>query len=171
MPSLRDLRKKIEAIRKIGQITKAMNMVASAKLRSLQERLESFRPYRIKFDETLGQLLSAPGLNKGKIPYLQERESVKRVGLILVTADRGLCGAFNSNLIREAENQIKKFSKEGKEVELILVGKKGISYFSKRYPVKEAYGNIMSRILMQDARKVARSATVAFLKGKWDEVY
>jgi len=171
MPSLRDLRKKIDAIKKIGQITKAMNMVASAKLRSLQERLEGFRPYKVKFDEVLSQLLSAPGLNKSRIPYLQVRDTIKKVGIILITADRGLCGAFNSNLIREAETQIKKFHREGKEVELILVGKKGISYFRRKYPVREAYGDVMARILMQDARRIARSSINAFLEGSWDEVY
>lgn len=171
MPSLRDLRKKIDAIKKIGQITKAMNMVASAKLRSLQERLEGFRPYKEKFDEVLSQLLSAPGLNKSRIPYLQVRSPVKKVGIILITADRGLCGAFNSNLIREAENHIKKLQREGKEVELILVGKKGISYFKRKYPVREAYGDVMTRVLMQDARRIARSSINAFLEGSWDEVY
>lgn len=171
MPSLRDLRKKIDAIRKIGQITKAMNMVASAKLRSLQGRLEGFRPYRQKFDEVLSQLLGAPGLNKGRIPYLNVREPVKKVGLILITADRGLCGAFNSNLIREAELQIKRFQSEGKGVELILVGKRGISYFRKKLPVREVFGDVMSRVLMQDARRISRSAITAFLEGEWDEVY
>ncbi len=171
MPSLRDLRKKIDAIKKIGQITKAMNMVASAKLRTLQGRLEGFRPYGQKFDEVLAQLLSAPGLNKGRIPYLQVKESVKRVGLILITADRGLCGAFNSNLIREAEVQINKLQKEGKQIEMLLVGKRGISYFRRRFPVREAFGDVMGRVLMQDARRIARSAITAFLEGEWDEVY
>ena len=171
MPSLRDLRKKIDAIKKIGQITKAMNMVASAKLRSLQGRLEGFRPYREKFDEVLEQLLSAPGLNKGRIPYLQERDPIKKVGLILITADRGLCGAFNSNLIREAEKLIERFKREGKEIEMILVGRRGISYFRRRIPVREVFGDVMARVLMQDARKIARSAINAFLAGEWDEVY
>lgn len=171
MPSLRDLRKKIEAIKKIGQITKAMNMVASAKLRSLQGRLEGFRPYREKFDEVLEQLLSAPGLNKGRIPYLQERDPVKRVGIILVTADRGLCGAFNSNLIKEAEKLMGRFQKEGKQIEMILVGRKGISYFRRRVPVREVFGDVMGRVLMQDARRIARSAITAFLEGEWDEAY
>uniref|UniRef100_A0A832GQL6 ATP synthase gamma chain n=1 Tax=Caldimicrobium thiodismutans TaxID=1653476 RepID=A0A832GQL6_9BACT len=171
MPSLRDLRKKIDAIRKIGQITKAMNMVASAKLRSLQGRLEGFRPYRQKFEEVLSQLLSSPSLNKGRIPYLKVREPIKKVGLILITADRGLCGAFNSNLIREAEQLIKKFQGEGKGVELILVGRKGISYFRKKLPVREVFGDVMSRVLMQDARRISRSAITAFLEGEWDEVY
>ncbi|MCS7149842.1 MAG: ATP synthase F1 subunit gamma [Caldimicrobium sp.] len=171
MPSLRDLRKKVDAIKKIGQITKAMNMVASAKLRSLQGRLEGFRPYRQKFEEVLAQLLVAPGLNRERIPYLKGKETVKKVGLVIITADRGLCGAFNSNIIREAENLIKRLQREGKSIELILVGRRGISYFRKKFPVREVFGNVMSRVIMQDARRISRSAIRAYLEGDWDEVY
>ncbi len=170
MPGLRDLRKKIDAVKKIGQITKAMNMVASAKLRNLQGRLEGFRPYRERFETILGRILASPGLNKSRIALLQERE-VKRVGIVLITADRGLCGAFNSNLIREAENLIKRFRREGKEVELITVGRKGYTYFNRKVPIREAYPEVMARVLVQDARRIARSATQAFLNGEWDEVY
>jgi len=170
MPGLRDIRKKIDAVKKIGQITKAMNMVASAKLRGLQGRLERFRPYRAKFEFVLGRILASPGLNKSRIAFLQERE-VKRVGIVLITADRGLCGAFNSNLIREAESLINRLKREGKEVELIAVGRKGYSYFNKKVPIREAYPEVMARVLVQDARRIARSATKAFLEGEWDEVY
>jgi F-type H+-transporting ATPase subunit gamma len=170
MPGLRDLRKKIDAVKKIGQITKAMNMVASAKLRGLQGRLEGFRPYRARFENVLGRVLASPGLNKSRIALLQERE-VKRVGIVLITADRGLCGAFNSNLIKEAENLIKRFRKEGKEVELITVGKKGYTYFNRKVLIRETYPEVMARVLVQDARRIARSATQAFLNGEWDEVY
>ncbi len=170
MPGLRDIRRKIEAVKKIGQITKAMNMVAAAKLRSLQGRLEGFRPYRNKFEEVIGQLLSAGDLNIKEIALLQVRE-VKRVGIILVSADRGLCGAFNSNLIRETEKAIQRFQREGKEVELICVGRKGATYFRKRAKVREAYTDVMSKVLMQDARRIARSAMTAFVTGEWDEVY
>jgi F-type H+-transporting ATPase subunit gamma len=170
MPGLRDLRKKIDAVKKIGQITKAMNMVASAKLRGLQGRLEGFRPYRARFETVLGRILASPGLNKSRIALLQERE-VKRVGIVLITADRGLCGAFNSNLIREAENLIRRFRKEGKEVDLLTVGKKGYTYFNRKVPIREAYPELMARVLVQDARRIARSATQAFLNGEWDEVY
>jgi len=170
MPGLRDLRKKIDAVKKIGQITKAMNMVASAKLRGLQGRLEGFRPYRARFETVLGRILASPGLNKSRIALLQERE-VKRVGIVLITADRGLCGAFNSNLIKEAENLIRRFRKEGKEVELLTVGKKGYTYFNRKVPIREAYPEVMARVLVQDARRIARSATQAFLNGEWDEAY
>ena len=100
MPALRDIRRKIEAVKRIGQITKAMNMVASAKLRTLQQRLEGFRPYRRKFEEVINNILGGGAINIQRIPFLQKRE-VKKIGIILITADKGLCGAFNSNLIRE----------------------------------------------------------------------
>ncbi len=170
MPSLRDIRKKIEAVKKIGQITKAMNMVASAKLRSLQGRLEGFRPYRNKFEEVIADLLSSGSINAQRIELLQVRD-VKRVGIVLITADRGLCGAFNAMLIKETEKAIARFKGEGKEVELICVGKKGSQYFARRAPVKESYTDVMGKILMQDARKIARSAMMAFLSEEWDEVY
>jgi F-type H+-transporting ATPase subunit gamma len=170
MPGLRDLRKKIDAVKKIGQITKAMNMVASAKLRGLQGRLEGFRPYRARFETVLGRILASPGLNRSRMALLQERE-VKRVGIVLITADRGLCGAFNSNLIREAENLIKRFRKEGKEVELLTVGKKGYTYFNRKVLIRGDYPEVMARVLVQDARRIARSATQSFLNGEWDEVY
>jgi len=170
MPSLRDIRKKIDAIKKIGQITKAMNMVASAKLRSIQGRLEGFRPYRNKFEEVIADLLASGSVDPSKVELLQIRE-VKKVGIVLVTADRGLCGAFNANLIREAEKLIAKLKSEGKETELICVGRKGAQYFARRAPVRESYTDVMGKVLMQDARKIARSAMMAFLSGEWDEVY
>ena len=170
MPALRDIRRKIEAVKRIGQITKAMNMVASAKLRTLQQRLEGFRPYRRKFEEVINNIFGGGSINIQRIPFLQKRE-VKKIGIILITADKGLCGAFNSNLIRETEKAINRFKKEGKEVELICVGKKGLTYFKKRITVREGYPDIMGKILMQDARKIARSAMMAYLEGEWDEVY
>ncbi len=170
MPALRDIRRKIEAVKRIGQITKAMNMVASAKLRTLQQRLEGFRPYRRKFEETINNIFSLGGINLQRIPLLQQRE-VKKVGIILITADKGLCGAFNSNLIKEAEKLINKFKKEGKEIEFICVGRKGVNYFRKKVPVREYYIDIMGKVLIQDARKIARSAMMAYLAGEWDEVY
>jgi len=170
MPSLRDIRKKIDAIKKIGQITKAMNMVASAKLRSIQGRLEGFRPYRNKFEEVISDLLKSGSVDPSKVELLQVRD-VKKVGIVLVTADRGLCGAFNANLIREAEKLADRLQKEGKGVEFICVGRKGAQYFQRRAEVRESYTDVMGKVLIQDARKIARSAMMAFLAEEWDEVY
>ena len=100
MASLRDVKSKITGVKKTKQITKAMNMVASAKMRNAQARIERFRPYAAKFYEMLKDLAS--GADASVHPLLEVREEVKTVGIVLVTSDRGLCGSFNTNLIKMA---------------------------------------------------------------------
>lgn len=108
MPTLRDIRRKIAAVKKTQQITKAMNMVAAAKLRGAQQRMENFRPYAQTFTNMLGNLASRiePEIH----PFFQRAPMVEKVGLVLMTADRGLCGSFNVNLINAAV----KFAREKK---------------------------------------------------------
>ncbi len=170
MPNLRDIRRKIEAIKKIGQITRAMNMVAAAKLRGAQQRLEQFRPYGEKFREVMAELLESGAVLPSQFPLMQVRE-VRNVGLILVTADRGLCGAFNTNLIKEAEKFIAERQAQGQAVKLLCVGKKGYQYFRRRAEVLEAYTDVMSKVVMQDARTIARRAMKAFLEEEIDEAH
>ncbi|QJA06105.1 ATP synthase F1 subunit gamma [Thermosulfurimonas marina] len=170
MPNLRDIRRKIEAVKKIGQITRAMNMVAAAKLRGAQTRLEKFRPYGEKYREVIRELVASGAVLPSQFPLMETRE-VRNVGLILVTADRGLCGAFNTNLIKEAEKFMAEQAREGRQVKLICVGKKGAQYFRKRAEILEAYTDVMGRVLMQDARTIARRAMRAFLDGEIDEAY
>ena len=170
MPNLRDIRRKIEAVKKIGQITRAMNMVAAAKLRGAQARVESFRPYGEKYREVIEELARGGMVLPAQFPLMESRE-VKKVGVVLVTADRGLCGAFNSNLIKEAEKFMAERRGQGQEVKLICVGKKGYQYFKSRAEVLEAYTDIMGKVVMQDARTVARRLMEAFLEGEIDEAY
>ncbi len=170
MPNLRDIRRKIEAIKKIGQITRAMNMVAAAKLRGAQTRLEQFRPYGEKFREVITELVASGAVLPSQFPLMAVRE-VKTVGLVLVTADRGLCGAFNSNLIKEAEKFIAEREAQGQAVKLICVGKKGYQYFRRRAEVLESYTDVMGRVIMQDARTIARRTMRAFLDGEIDEAH
>ncbi|WP_297056074.1 ATP synthase F1 subunit gamma [Thermosulfurimonas sp.] len=170
MPNLRDIRRKIEAIKKIGQITRAMNMVAAAKLRGAQMRLEQFRPYGEKFREVIQELVASGAVLPSQFPLMQERE-VKTVGLVLVTADRGLCGAFNTNLIKEAEKFQAERSAQGQKVKFICVGKKGFQYFRTRAEILEGYPDVMGRVLMQDARSIARRTMRAFLEEEIDEAW
>ncbi len=100
MASLRDVQNQIVGVKKTKQITKAMNMVASAKLRNAQDRIERFRPYADKFYEMLGDL--AAGADESVHPLLEVRDEVKTVGIMVTTSDRGLCGAFNINIINKA---------------------------------------------------------------------
>jgi len=170
MPNLRDIRRKIDAVKKIGQITRAMNMVAAAKLRGAQARLERFRPYGEKYREVIEELTRSGMVLPAQFPLMESRE-VRKVGVVLVTADRGLCGAFNSNLIKEAEKFVAERRGQGQEVKFICVGKKGYQYFKSRAEVLEAYTDIMGKVVIQDARTVARRLMEAFLEGEIDEAY
>ncbi len=170
MPNLRDIKRKIEAVKKIGQITRAMNMVAAAKLRGAQERVEQFRPYASKFKEVITELAASGAVNPSQFELMQVRE-VKKVEIILVTADRGLCGAFNANLINTCEKFIREQRAQGREVSLICVGKKGAQYYRKFDFLRRSYEDIMGRVEMFNARAVAREAMRAFIDGEVDETY
>ena len=117
MPSLKEVQNKIVGVKKTAQITKAMNMVASAKLRGAQEKMEAFRPYTAKFNEAMSNL--SGGSNTGSFPLMEDRE-IKAVELVVVTSDRGLCGSFNSNIIRLAEKKTKQYEVRGEAGELCL---------------------------------------------------
>ena len=121
MASLRDVQNQIVSIKKTKQITKAMNMVASAKLRGAQSRIERFRPYADKFYEMLGDL--AAGADSSVHPLLEAHEEVKTAGILLITSDRGLCGSFNSNMINSALKLATEKKSEGKAVEFYCIGK------------------------------------------------
>ena len=118
MPGLKDVQNKIEGVSKTSQITKAMNMVASAKLRGAQERMEAFRPYAEKFAEAMKDL---SGGMSGNLPLMEVRD-VKTVEIVVVTSDRGLCGSFNSHIINDAKHLMAKYESEGKKVSSITIG-------------------------------------------------
>jgi F-type H+-transporting ATPase subunit gamma len=113
MPGLKDVKDKISGVKKTAQITKAMNMVASAKLRGAQEKMVSFRPYASKFVEAMQDLSS--GMESSDLPLMEVRD-VKSVEIVVVTSDRGLCGSFNANIIKTAERLKKQYEASGKKV-------------------------------------------------------
>ncbi|MCI5160714.1 MAG: ATP synthase F1 subunit gamma [Candidatus Electrothrix sp. AX5] len=166
MPGLKDVKNKIEGVSKTSQITKAMNMVASAKLRGAQERMETFRPYAEKFAEAMKDLSGGTNSNQ---PLLEVRD-VQTVELIVVTSDRGLCGSFNAHIISKAQKLINQFEAEGKEVSLITVGNKAAQAFRRSGKIRESYKDIMSTFKMFNARAISQSATLNFLSGETDEV-
>ena len=127
MPSLKDIRKRISSVRNTQQITKAMKAVAAAKLRRAHDAAVEARPYAEKMRELLSNLSAR--VSEGSHPLLIEREE-KRIDVLLVTADRGLCGAYNSNVIRRAENF--RADRQAKEVTFRFVGRKGSEYFRRR---------------------------------------
>ncbi|MFH0789619.1 MAG: ATP synthase F1 subunit gamma [Pseudomonadota bacterium] len=169
MATLQDIRRKIGGVKKTQQITKAMNMVAAAKLRGAQIRMENFRPYAGKFLEVINNLSSR--IDPEAFPLMAQRP-VKKVELISLTADRGLCGSFNVNLINAGEKFIKARKQEQVELSLVPVGKKGAEYYKRRkYEIRSRYMDVFSSFDMIVASGIGRDVMENFLMGGSDEVY
>ncbi len=170
MASLRDIQNKISGVKKTRQITRAMNMVAAAKLRGVQDKTEKFRPYADKFAEVLASL--SQGVEADIHPLLAVPEQVNKVGLILLTADRGLCGSFNVNLINQANKAIAQFKEKGQEVEFSVVGRRGLEFFRRRkVEIANEMPGAMNVVDFDLALKVAQIGLNAFLAGEVQEVY
>jgi F-type H+-transporting ATPase subunit gamma len=170
MATLRDIKQKISGVKKTKQITRAMNMVAAARLRSTQTKMENFGPYARKFSEVLGNL--AGQINPDVHPLLSKREKISRVELLHFTADRGLCGSFNMNSINKAEKWIKEQGTKGLDVRLTLVGKKGRDYFRRKtVPVTAAHTNIYGTADISFVNKMTAGFIQRFMAGEIDEVY
>ena len=167
MPNLKEVKTKISGVKKTSQITKAMNMVAAARLRGAQEKMEAFRPYTAKFNETMSNL--SGGATTNQFPLMENRD-VKSVELLVVTSDRGLCGSYNANIVKLALTKIRSYEKEGKQVSLVCVGKKGFQLLNKKAKVRKKYTDIMSSFQMFNAREVATDLADNFLKGNSDKV-
>ncbi len=169
MPSLKDVKVKIAGVKKTKQITKAMNMVASAKLRGAQQRIERFRPYASKFYDMLGDLASKA--DSSVHPLLEVREEIKTCGIVLATSDRGLCGSFNSNLITTALKLAAKKAAEGKKVKFYCVGKKGRDAARKTdHEVVMALADQMGSFDFQLANRIGLDVINAYLARELDEV-
>jgi F-type H+-transporting ATPase subunit gamma len=167
MPSLKEVKIKIGAVKNTSQITKAMNMVAAAKLRGAQMRMEDFRPYTQKFNAAMGNL--SGNMEAGQFPLMEARP-VKTVELVVITSDRGLCGSFNANILKLANRMIKELEGEGKKINLVCVGKKGASLLRKTGKVRKAYTDVMANFQMYNARAIAQELATGFLAGDADEV-
>ena len=177
MASLRDVRLKIRSVKNIAQITQAMKLVAAAKLRRVQERVEQGKPYSQTMAELVGML--APNVREFAHPLLEER-AVTAIGVVVISADKGLAGSYNSNLLRVAHQFIDRKIQElstldsgGREkVQIITIGKKATEYFSKRgYNVVQKYMSIGDKAGYDEVRNIANSVTGMFLSGQVDEVH
>ena len=170
MATLQDIRRKIGAVKKTQQITKAMNMVSAAKLRGAQQRMEGFRPYAQSFAMMLGNM--AGRVEPEIHPFFQQAPEVTKVGLVLMTADRGLCGSFNVNLINTAVKFIREKEAAGIDVSLICVGRKGRDFFRRRKQEMVAqYVDVWNKFDFSNAVTVAREVMSPFLSGDVQEVH
>lgn len=168
MAALKDIKRKVSAVQKTRQITKAMNMVAASKFKSAQLRMENFRPYATKFMDVLSSL--ALRVDANAHPLLAVREA-KRLRVICMTSDRGLCGGFNNNLIKATERFLKARKEEGKDVTIVPVGRKGRDYFRKRLPIMNERADVFGKFDMSLAVEIARDLVPAFIKEEYDELY
>ncbi|MDL2306800.1 F0F1 ATP synthase subunit gamma [Desulfovibrio sp. OttesenSCG-928-C06] len=170
MASLKDVKMKISGVGKTKQITKAMNMVSSAKLRGAQSRIERFRPYADKFHEMLQDLASKTDSNVH--PLLAARPEGKSVGIILVTSDRGLCGGFNVNLISAALKLANQKKAEGKSVKFLCIGRKGRDAIRKLgFDCDQDTTDGLGDFDFTSAARAGEKVIAAFLAEELDEAY
>src|SRR5258706_1866916 len=166
MSSLRALRRRIKSVQNTQQITKAMEMVAAAKLRRAQGRATAARPYAARISAMLASLAGAAA--ELDHPLFKARE-VRRTALVLVTADRGLCGGYNSALIRAAEQRLRAAAPGS--IQLVLVGRKGRDYFRRRkYPVLATYTRVPAEASLVFARTLTQDLIGRFTAGEVDQV-
>ncbi len=163
MASTRDLRRRIKSVKNTQKITKAMKMVAASKLRHAQESVISARPFAKQIQEVLGRVSSAT--TDVVHPLLEVRE-VNKIAYIIVTADSGLCGGLNANIIKKLSVEMVPGS------EVIAVGKKGRDYFKKRnYDVTAEYVGLGDNIAFTEAKAIASNIIKGYSEGKFDEVH
>jgi len=165
--SLKDIRDRIKSVKSIQKVTSAMKMVAAAKVRKAQEKMEQARPYTSALEETINHIL--PDVNRDDLDLLNVRE-IKRKAYVIVSADRGLAGGFNSNIIKVSEKEIAQFGKEN--VDLFCIGKKARDHFKRRdYNIVESHIDFWSELNFDNAMMIGRSAIEHFTSGKVDEIH
>ena len=170
MASQKEVKSRIASIKNINKITRAMEMVAAARLRRAEQRIEDLRPY----SEGIRKLTRTAAAHAGsipRVPVMEERENVETVGVVLVTGDRGLAGAFNSNIIREGMRTGRRVREEGAKASYSVVGKKGVSALTfRKEEVAGAYTGFTDRPSFADARRIGEEMTARYVDGEVDRV-
>ena len=169
MASLRDLKRRILSVKSTRKITKAMKMIAAVRLRKAQEAIESARPYAVKLHEALSNL--ALRIEGKKPPLLQQKDKeIKKVELLVITSDRGLCGGFNSNILRYAERYRKEKVKDFK-CSICIIGRKGWEYFQARgVPVRKQYLGVFDDLSYENSQKISEEIINEYLNETFDRV-
>lgn len=166
--NLIDVRRRVRSVKNIQQITRAMKFVSASKLRRAQDRIFAARPYANRMLAVLNSL--AARVDPSQHPLLVQRQS-DRIMLVVITADKGLCGAFNHNIVRAAVHYIQDEA-TNRILSLTLVGRKGLEWFKRRpWPIRHQYVNIMSRVDYRYAREIARTIIDYYTKSELDAVY
>jgi F-type H+-transporting ATPase subunit gamma len=173
---MRQVRARIRVAKNIQQITKAMKMVAAARLKRAQDRVQSARPYAEQMRTVMGSLANAAGSSVAH-PLLEQRTSVKRIGILAITADRGLCGSYATNILKKTAEVIRTCGPDGstpaqEDIRGIVIGRKGQAYFRRRsIPVAAEFAINMTGTTFGEATEISRKAQAMFVSGEVDVVY
>jgi F-type H+-transporting ATPase subunit gamma len=167
MAGLKEVKKRIGSVRNIRKITKTMEMVSAAKSRKMMNRVHDSQPYGKKIFEIMENLSSYGTIIDS--PYLRIKENPQKYALLIVAANRGLCGAYNSNVLKLARQRIREWEEQGKEVQLYVIGKKAATYFKFiRKSVEKVYTNFEDNFKFEDAKTLMNLFMEEFLKNKFD---
>ena len=169
MASQKDIKDRISSVKNIRKITRAMEMVAAARLRRAEQRIEELRPYADAI-RRMTRRASEAAESIPDIPLLKERENIQTVGLLLVTGDRGLAGGFNSQIIRAGNRRAKELEDEGKSVKWYASGKKGVSSLQFRGREVTGFEGFTDRPAFSDARDIGQTLTSDYIDGNVDRV-
>ena len=169
MPSLQSLRRKIASVKNTQKITKAMKMVAAAKLKRAQDRILSSRPYAHQLRDVVRHL--AERASPISHPLLRKREGHK-TELLVITSDRGLCGAFNANILRQATEFLKEHSEQGEQVSVSPAGRKGCDFFRRRtWTIRQEWPGIFDRLSFEHALDMGQDIIQHYNNGTFDQLY
>ena len=170
MPNLKSIRDRIQSVKNTRKITEAMRLVAAAKVRRAQEQVTATRPFADRLAQVLYGLQNRLRFEDANLPLLRQRDA-KTVGLLVISGDRGLCGAYNTNVIRRAENRAKELQKEGVDYKYILVGRKAFQYFQRRnQPISANYTGLEQVPTASEASMIADELLSLFLSDTVDRV-
>ncbi len=170
MAGSREIRNKIKSVKNTQKITRAMEMVAASKMRKAQDRMKKARPYGEKIRKVAAHMSQAN--TEYRHPFLIARDTIKRVGIIVVTSDKGLCGGLNTNVLRKTVNQMKQWQSEGEQIEVCCIGNKGLGFMSR------INANIVSQVIAlgdaPDITKLIGAVKVildGYIEDRFDRVY
>jgi F-type H+-transporting ATPase subunit gamma len=172
VPSLRDIRRRISSVKSTQQITKAMKMVAAAKLRRAQEAITRARPYAALLEQALTRIASRGGAEESAAHPLLASRPVKRVELVVITSDRGLAGGFNSNVVRRAQRFLTENADKYEEITVSTIGKKGRdSLKARKVALRKDYTGVHAKLSFDKAHEIAGELSARFLSGEVDAVF
>ena len=168
--NMKEIKERIDSVKSTSQITNAMNIVSSTKFKRFQVLTLKSRSYARAVDEAFDNLVAS--LTGNKFVIFDGKSEVRRIGIIVMTSDRGLCGSFNSNTFRRLENMKKQFEKEGKEISVVTIGRKAKEYCKNRnINVDSEYTQMIPETMFETGKKISEDVVQFYLNDFYDEVY